>query len=114
MTTIANLKEHVGEEISLNCWLYNKTGKGKLQFLQVRDGTGRCQAVVFKGNVSEEDFDAGKELTQESSLRLTGTVKAEERAPGIPGGFELDVTSLKSNRSPSHIPSRPKSMASNS
>jgi len=92
--TIATLNEYVGQEITLNCWLYNKTGKGKLQFLQVRDGSGLCQAVVFKGNVSEEDFDAGKELTQESSLQLTGTVKAEERAPGIPGGFEIDVRAL--------------------
>ncbi len=92
---IEKLGDHVGETITIEGWLYNKTGKGKLQFLQVRDGSGLCQAVVFKGNVSEEDFAAGKALTQESSLVLTGTVKAEERAPGIPGGFEIDVARLQ-------------------
>ncbi len=92
---IEKLVDHVGETVTIEGWLYNKTGKGKLQFLQVRDGSGLCQAVVFKGNVSEEEFAAGKALTQESSLVLTGTVKAEERAPGIPGGFEIDVERLQ-------------------
>ncbi|MEZ4860861.1 MAG: asparagine--tRNA ligase [Caldilineaceae bacterium] len=95
IVTIANLHEHVDQEVTLQGWLYNKTGKGKLQFLQVRDGSGSCQAVIFRGNVSDETFEAGKELTQESSLRLTGIVKADERAPGIPGGYEVDVRSLE-------------------
>ena len=95
IVTITHLKDYVDQEVTLQGWLYNKTGKGKLQFLQVRDGTGLCQAVVFRGNVSEEDFEAGKRLTQESSLILTGMVKADERAPGVPGGFELDVRSLQ-------------------
>ncbi|MBX3012597.1 MAG: asparagine--tRNA ligase [Caldilineaceae bacterium] len=95
IVTIRNLKDHVGQEITMQGWLYNKTGKGKLQFLQVRDGTGICQAVLFRGNVSEESFEEAKGLTQESSLQLTGLVKADERAPGVPGGFELDVRSLQ-------------------
>lgn len=95
VVTIRNLKEYVGQEISLQGWLYNKTGKGKLHFLQVRDGTGICQAVVFRGNVREEEFEAAKGLTQESCLILTGLVKADERAPGVPGGYELDVRSLQ-------------------
>ena len=94
VVSIENLNDHVDQEVTLQGWLYRKTGKGKLQFLQLRDGTGICQVVVFRGNVSDEDFAAGKELTQESCLRVTGRVKAEERAPGIPGGFELDATSL--------------------
>lgn len=95
IVTITHLNDYVDQEVTIQGWLYNKTGKGKLQFLQVRDGTGICQAVVFRGNVSEEDFEAGKRLTQESSLILTGIVKADERAPGVPGGFELDVRSLQ-------------------
>lgn len=95
IVTITHLNDYVDQEVTIQGWLYNKTGKGKLQFLQVRDGTGICQAVVFRGNVSEEDFEAGKRLTQESSLILTGMVKADERAPGVPGGFELDVRSLQ-------------------
>ncbi|MBV7337766.1 asparagine--tRNA ligase [Chloroflexi bacterium TSY] len=92
---IEDLKEHVGEVVTLQGWLYNKTGKGRLQFLQMRDGSGICQAVVFKKNVSEKDFAQAKELTQESCLSVMGEVRAEERAPGVPGGFELDVQSLE-------------------
>ena len=95
VVSISALHEHVGEEVTLRGWLYNKTEKGKLQFLQVRDGSGLCQAVVFKNNVTPEEFEEGKQLTQESSLTLTGVVKAEPRAPGIPGGFEIDVRSLR-------------------
>ena len=95
VVTIRNLAEYVGAEVAIQGWIYHKTGKGKLQFLQVRDGTGLCQAVVFKGNVSEEDFAAGRRLTQESSVRLTGRVKAEPRARGVPGGYELEVLSLE-------------------
>lgn len=108
VVTIANLKDHVDEEITLQGWLYNKTGKGKLQFLQVRDGTGLCQAVVFKANVSPEDFAAGKSLTQESSVRVTGLVKAEPRAKGIPGGYELDVRALEAVQIAEPYPITPK------
>ncbi len=92
---INQLHQHVGETVTLQGWLYNKTGKGKLQFLQVRDGTGICQAVLFRGNVDEAVFEAAKGLTQESCLRVTGEVKAEPRAPGIPGGYEMDLRSVE-------------------
>ena len=94
LVRINNLKDHVGETVSLQGWVSRKTGKGKLQFIQLRDGSGICQAVVFRGNVPDEEFDAAKQLTQESSLTLVGLVKAEERAPGIPGGFEIEVSSI--------------------
>lgn len=89
---IENLCNFVGEEITLRGWIQNKTDKGKLQFIILRDGTGICQCVIFKNNVSEELFSDAKTLTQESAIEITGTVRAEERAPG---GFELDVTGLK-------------------
>ncbi|GIV76243.1 asparagine--tRNA ligase [Litorilinea aerophila] len=95
VVSIEQLQHHVGETVTLQGWLYHKTGKGRLYFLQVRDGTGICQAVVFKGNVSEEAFQAARQLTQESSLIVTGVVKAEPRAPGIPGGYEVDVQDLQ-------------------
>ncbi len=94
LVRIDKLKEHVGETVTLQGWVSRKTGKGKLQFIQIRDGSGICQAVVFRGNVSDEEFNAAKQLTQESSLTVVGTVKAEGRAPGIPGGFEIDVQSI--------------------
>ncbi len=92
---IEDLKDHAGAEVTLRGWLYHKTDKGRLQFLQVRDGSGICQAVVFKKAVSEAVFDAARRLTQESSLIVSGVVRADERAPGIPGGYELDVNDLQ-------------------
>lgn len=95
IVAIRSLKDHVGEAVTIQGWLYHKTGKGKLQFLQVRDGTGVCQAVIFRDNVSEDDFEIGKLLTQESSVILTGKVRAEPRAPGVPGGFEIDMLDIE-------------------
>ena len=91
MTYIEDIGKHVGEEVTLRGWLHNKRSSGKLRFLIVRDGTGYIQAVVFKKGVSEETFEIATELTHESSLAVTGTVRADERAPS---GYEMDVTSL--------------------
>jgi asparaginyl-tRNA synthetase len=93
--TIERIADHVGREVTIHGWLYAKTGKGKLQFLQVRDGTGMMQCVIFKGDVSPEVFEAGLRLTQESAIAVTGTIRADERAPGIPGGFEMGIRDLQ-------------------
>ena len=89
---IRDVPAHVGREISIRGWLYNKTHKGRLWFLLVRDGTGVIQSVLFKGNVAPEVFEAAEALTQESSLRITGTVRRDQRAPG---GYELDATAME-------------------
>lgn len=102
---VEDLAKHEGEEVTLNGWLYNKRGKGKLQFLLLRDGTGTAQCVVFKGNVSEEDFEKAKTLNQESSFRVKGTVKATDKAPG---GYELDVTELDIYQIADEYPITPK------
>jgi len=91
---IQDIARHVGETVTLQGWLYNRTDKGKLQFLQVRDGTGFVQCVVFGKEVSLEVFEAARSLTQESSLVVTGTVRQDPRAPGLPGGYEVGVTDL--------------------
>ena len=95
LATIDRIADYAGKEVTIRGWLYAKTGKGKLQFLQVRDGTGIIQCVIFRKEVSQEVFDAALRLTQESSLIATGMIRADERAPGIPGGFEMGVTDLK-------------------
>ncbi|GIV84316.1 MAG: asparagine--tRNA ligase [Candidatus Roseilinea sp.] len=95
IVSIAALSQYVGQVVTLRGWLYNKTGKGKLAFLQVRDGTGICQCVVFRPNVGDETFAIADKLPQESSLIVTGAVRADARAPGVPGGYELDVQSLQ-------------------
>ena len=111
MTSIIRIEDiasHAGEEVTLQGWLQLKTGKGKLQFLRVRDGTGFIQAVIFKGNVSEEVFEAAKRMPLESSLVITGNVRADDRAPGIPGGYELDVTGLEVIQDSAEYPIAPK------
>ena len=89
VATVQRLAEHVGATVTLRGWIYARTSKGKLHFVQLRDGTGTCQCVLFQKNVSPELFDAIAEAGQESSLTLTGEVKADERAPG---GFEISVS----------------------
>ena len=88
---IRRLKEHVDQKVLVQGWLYNMRSKGKLHFLLVRDGSGIVQSVMFKGNVTEEEFERAAHLPQESSVRVIGTVKADDRAPG---GVELGVEKL--------------------
>ena len=102
---INELKNHVGEEVTLKGWLYNKRSSGKVKFLIMRDGTGMAQCIVFKGNVTEEIFNSADQLTQESSFEVTGKVKEEQRSVG---GYELDVTDLKIISLSSEYPITPK------
>ncbi|WP_124727468.1 asparagine--tRNA ligase [Staphylospora marina] len=92
LTTISEIPAHVGQEVKLGGWLYNKRSSGKIQFLQLRDGTGFIQGVLVKSQVTPEVWETAKQLTQESSLYVRGTVRADERAPG---GYELDVTHVE-------------------
>jgi len=89
VTTISHLADHVGASVTLRGWIHNKSGKGKLLFVQLRDGSGFCQCVVLKKNVDEALFEALGHAGQESSVELVGEVKADERAPG---GFEVGIT----------------------
>jgi asparaginyl-tRNA synthetase len=89
---IGDFGNHVDEEVEVHGWLHNKRSSGKLRFLIVRDGSGYAQAVVFKKAVSPEAWEAVDGAGQESTLRLTGQVKKDERAPG---GFEIDVRSIE-------------------
>jgi asparaginyl-tRNA synthetase len=91
-TTINSLSQHTGREVTLAGWLYNSRASGKLQFLIIRDGTGLCQCIVEKEKVSDELFEQLKRLGQESSLTITGIVRAEPRSVG---GCELAVTNAK-------------------
>ncbi|NLE99542.1 MAG: asparagine--tRNA ligase [Anaerolineales bacterium] len=105
---IEDLGLHVGEEVTLQGWLYSRTDKGRLQFLQVRDGTGFAQCVVFKKEISPEIFEAVQGLTQESSLVVTGQVREDQRAPGVPGGYEVGVTDLQVVQLAQDYPIQPK------
>src|SRR5438552_19134568 len=89
---IQELPKHVGEKVVVNGWLYNKRTAGKLQFPIIRDGSGYLQCVVSKKEVSEETWRGVEEATQESTVRVTGIVRAEPRAPG---GVELGLESFE-------------------
>ena len=102
---IGEFRDHVGEEVLLRGWLHNKRSSGKLQFLIVRDGSGFSQAVMAKAAVPSEAWAAAEEAGQESCLELTGKVKEDKRAPG---GFEIDVTSLRLLQAVHDYPITPK------
>lgn len=78
---IGEADKHVGKEITLKGWLANKRGSGKVQFLHMRDGSGFMQCVMGAQDVPPEVFEKVKHLGQESALIVTGTLKADERAP---------------------------------
>jgi len=86
--TIETIGEHEGTQVTLEGWLVGRRSSGKVLFLEFRDGTGFIQCVASKADVGEETFEALSHLTAESSLRVTGDVRADSRAPG---GFELSL-----------------------
>jgi asparaginyl-tRNA synthetase len=93
--TVEKIADFEGQSITIKGWLYMKTGKGKLQFLRLRDGTGIVQCVAFRPELGDELFEQIKRLSQESSLIVTGNVRADERAPGIPGGYEVGIETVQ-------------------
>src|SRR3954469_10526228 len=102
---IKDLPQHVGEKVTIDGWLYNKRTSGKLQFPIVRDGSGYLQCVVFKKEVTEETWAAADAATQEASVRVTGTVREEGRAPG---GVELGVETFEILGAAAEYPISPK------
>jgi asparaginyl-tRNA synthetase len=90
--TVDRLHEHVGETVTIRGWLYSRRSSGKIQFLQVRDGTGIVQGVALKNSIDEATFKRCDTLPQESSLSVTGVVRADPRAPG---GHELSLAAVE-------------------
>ena len=91
LRTVAELPQHIGETVTLRGWLYNLRSSGKLLFPTFRDGSGTVQGIAPKAGVSEETFTTLKGLPLESSLVVTGQVRADTRAPS---GVELDITAV--------------------
>jgi asparaginyl-tRNA synthetase len=85
---IEDIGKHEGEEVSVKGWLHNRRSSGKIHFLTIRDGSGFIQAVMSKAAVGEELFKAADHLSQETSIVVTGTARADKRAPS---GYEIDV-----------------------
>ncbi len=89
---IEDIGAHAGEQVTVKGWLHNRRSSGKIHFLILRDGSGFVQAVMSKAAVGEELFKAADHLSQETSVIVTGTVRADSRAPS---GYEIDVKELE-------------------
>lgn len=104
-TTIAQTPEYKDQTVTIGAWLSNKRSSGKIAFLQLRDGTGFIQGVVVKNDVSEETFQLAKNMTQESSMYITGKVVEDTRSPF---GYEMQVSSIELIHQASDYPITPK------
>ena len=90
--TIEKAADFVGQTVVLEGWVHNLRKSGKIAFPIFRDGTGFIQGVVVKANVGDDIFEVAKHLTQESSVRVRGQLRAEERAEG---GYEIEVEAIE-------------------
>lgn len=89
---LSQVKNFINQEVKISGWLFNKRSSGKIQFLQIRDGTGIIQAVLLKNKLSTIKFNQIKHLTLESSLELTGKIHEDKRAPT---GWEMEIDKIK-------------------
>ena len=90
--TIEKAADFAGQTVVLQGWVHNLRKSGKIAFPIFRDGTGFIQGVVVKATVGDEIFEVAKHLTQESSVRVQGQLRAEERAEG---GYEIEVEAIE-------------------
>jgi asparaginyl-tRNA synthetase len=89
---IEDIGKHEGEEVTIKGWLHNRRSSGKIHFLILRDGSGFIQGVMSKATVGDDAFKAADHLSQETSVVVTGTARADKRAPS---GYEIDVKNLE-------------------
>ena len=102
---IEDIARHEGQSVTLRGWLHNRRSSGKIHFLTVRDGSGFIQCVMSRQAVGDEHFARADHLAQETSVIVTGAVRADKRAPG---GYEVDVTGLEVVADAQNYPITPK------
>ena len=105
VTSIRELSRHIGQMVELRGWIDNKRSSGKIAFLQVRATGGTVQAVAGRKDVSEQDWENIERATQESTVRVTGTVKEDKRAPS---GVEIQCSGFEVLALTSDYPITPK------
>src|SRR5688500_2967529 len=104
--SIAELRDHVGRTVTVRGWVVHLRSSGKVAFIVMRDGSGTMQAVVVRSAVDGESWSTFGALTLESSLAVTGEVRADARAPS---GVELSATRVELlGSSPIDYPIQPK------
>jgi asparaginyl-tRNA synthetase len=91
ISDIRDLGRHDGGTVSVRGWVQTTRTHGKVAFVVIRDGTGVLQCVVVKKEVPPGVWELLPQLTLETSVQITGTVRADARAPG---GYELSTQQL--------------------
>jgi asparaginyl-tRNA synthetase len=89
---ISDIKNYEGKEVEIKGWLYNKRSSGSIKFLIIRDGTGFIQATLLKSEIKEELFNKIDTINYESSIKITGLVREEKRAPS---GYEILIKNVE-------------------
>ena len=102
---VSELSDHVGANVELRGWIYQKRSSGKIRFLVLRDGTGYLQCVAGIKDVPPETFEALDRVTAESSVAIRGVVRKDDRAPG---GYELGLTDFRILHQAAEYPIQPK------
>ncbi|WP_020008322.1 asparagine--tRNA ligase [Salinicoccus albus] len=102
--SINQAPQYAGEEVTIGCWLLQKRGSGKIQFLQLRDGTGFMQGIVVKAS-DETLFEKAKGLNQETSMYVTGLIKADDRSSF---GYEMEISNIEIIHAAEGYPITPK------
>jgi asparaginyl-tRNA synthetase len=87
--SIRELPRHIGQEVTLSGWIDNKRSSGKIAFLSVRSTGGVVQSVASRADLPEAEWADVERAAQESTVRITGKVKEDKRAPG---GVEVQLT----------------------
>lgn len=105
---IENIADFEGQRVLIKGWIFASTRKGKLLFLRIRDGSGMTQGVAFRPEIGDDLFESLKRLSQESSILITGTVRANHRAPGIPKGYEVGIEAVELLQIAAEYPITPK------
>ena len=102
---IKDIKNYKDKIVTLKGWVYNSRSSGKIGFLMLRDGFGIVQCIIEKSKLGDENFNIFKTLTQESSLKVSGTIVENKRALG---GYEILVDSFKIYQLSKDYPITPK------
>ncbi|MEM7589818.1 MAG: OB-fold nucleic acid binding domain-containing protein, partial [Myxococcota bacterium] len=90
---VGSIGRYEGQKVILQGWLYNRRSSGKLQFVQLRDGSGFIQCVFKQSEVSQDVWACLQDLSQESAICVQGVVRKDQRAPFC--GFELSGSDLQ-------------------
>ena len=106
--SIGDIATYVGQQVTVKGWLYASTRKGKLMFARLRDGSGYTQLVAYRPEVGDEIFETLKRLGQESALIVSGTVRENPRAPGVPAGYEVGIEAVEVVQETEGYPITPK------